>query len=85
MSNWERHVAVMLSATGNALGKKFAKLMWCNPRQPRFASVFCASVKDPGALVVVKKGEKSAGLPVHCSAMCVRFEWHLSAFMAECC
>ena len=54
MSDWERHVAVMLSATGNALGKKFAKLMWCNPRQPRFASVFCVSVKDPGALVVVK-------------------------------
>ena len=73
MSDWERHVAVMLSATGNALGKKLAKLMWCNPRQPCFASVFCVSVKDPGALVVVRKGEKSEGLPVHCSAMCVRF------------
>ena len=73
MSDWERQVSVMLSATGNALGKKFATLMWCNPRQPRFASVFCVSVNDPGALVVVKNGEISEGLPVHCSAMCVRF------------
>ena len=63
----------MMSAASTWMGRKFAKLMWCNPRQPRFASVFCVAVKDPGALVVVKKGEKSEGLPVHCSAMCVTF------------
>ena len=38
--------------------------MWCNPRQPRCASVFCVSVRDPGALVVIRKGEKYEGLPV---------------------
>ena len=54
----------MMSAASTWMGRKFAKLMWCNPRQPRFASVFCVSVKDPGALVIIRKGEKSEGLPV---------------------
>ena len=54
---------MVLSASGSSLGGKYAKLMWCNPRQPCFASVFCVSVKDPGALVVIKKSEKIEGLP----------------------
>ena len=39
------------------LGRIFAKLIWCNTKQPHFALVHCKAVKEPGALVVAQQGE----------------------------
>ena len=46
------------------LYKAYAKLVWCNPKQPRFASVFCKVLKDQGALVLTKKGDEPECLPL---------------------
>ena len=59
LTDWKRHAQTMLSQHNPLLlGKAFARLVWCNPKQPRFASVlYCKVVKEPGALVLTEPGE----------------------------
>ena len=58
LTDWKRHALTLLSQHNPLLlGKAFARLVWCNPEQPRFASVFCKVVKEPGALVLTEPGE----------------------------
>ena len=58
LTDWKRHAQTLLSQHNPLLlGKAFARLVWCNPKQPRFASVYCKVVKEPGALVLTEPGE----------------------------
>eukprot|EP00891_Asterochloris_glomerata_P001778 jgi/Astpho2/1778/Aster-07540 len=57
LTDWKTHVQTLLSQHNPLLlGKAFARLVWCNPKQPRFASVYCKVVKEPGALVLTEPG-----------------------------
>ena len=57
---WKRSAQVLLrEAKPHLLGKAYAKLVWGNRKQPRFASVFCKVLKDQGALVLTQKGDES--------------------------
>ena len=58
LSDWEFHAQELLRHQNPVLlGKAFAKLVWCSPKQPHLASVYCKVVKEPGALVVTGPGE----------------------------
>ena len=58
LTHWKTHAQTLLSQHNPlVLGKAFARLVWCNPKQPRFASVYCKVVKKPGALVLTEPGE----------------------------
>ncbi len=58
LSDWKFHAQELLRNQNPVLlGKAFAKLVWCNPKQPHLASVYCKVVKEPGALVLTAPGE----------------------------
>ena len=58
LSDWKLHAQELLRNQNPVLlGKAFAKLVWCNPKQPHLASVYCKVVKEPGALVLTVPGE----------------------------
>ena len=58
LTDWETHAKTMLRNHNPLhLGRAFARLVWCNLKQPRLASVYCKAVKEPGALVLTEPGE----------------------------
>ena len=58
LNDWKTHAKTLLRHHNPLdLGSAFARLVWCNLKQPRLASVYCKVVKEPGALVLTEPGE----------------------------
>ena len=55
---WESWAVDPISRGYCGLDKRYAKLMWQNPKQPRFASVYWRTTRDPGAVVKMSYGER---------------------------
>ena len=42
LTDWKTHAQTLLSQHNPLLlGKAFSRLVWCNPKQPRFAAKYC--------------------------------------------
>ena len=57
---WESWAVDLLCKGYSGLGTRYANflLMWQNLKQPRFASVYWRTRRDPGAVVKISHGER---------------------------